>query len=79
MFPTWFRFVCAAVVLVPMAVVQLSGAHPRWRLVERGITLLFFVAAGAGALSGLAILIRSSMSLATIVVVAARAINVLGG
>jgi hypothetical protein len=37
------------------------------------------VVAGAGALSGLTILIRSSISLATIVVVAARAINVLGG
>jgi hypothetical protein len=58
-FPTWFRFVCAAVVLLPMAAVQLSGAHLRWRLVERWIILLFFLVAGAGALSGLTILIRS--------------------
>jgi uncharacterized membrane protein YhdT len=58
-FPTWFRFLCVAVVLVPMAAVQLSGGHPRWRLVERWITLLFFLVAGAGALAGLTVLIRS--------------------
>lgn len=58
-FPTWFRFACAAVVLLPMAAVQLSGAHPRWRLAERWITLLFFLVAVAGALAGLTTLIRS--------------------
>ncbi len=57
LFPNWIAYVSGMTVLVPIAVVGLTAATPRWLSIERIITLLFFVAAAAGNLLNLANLI----------------------
>ena len=58
-FPTWFPYVVAIVMLAPMAAIRLTGVQPRWLRIERWTTLLFFLVSGAGTLAGLVYLIRA--------------------
>ena len=59
LFPAWFPYVVGIVVLAPMAAVGLTAGNARWLRVERTVTLLFFVFAGARTLANLAYLIRA--------------------
>ena len=61
-FPAWFPYVIAIVVLVPMIATRLTGAQPAWLRIERWTTVLFFLVVGAGNLAGLAYLIRAMVS-----------------
>ncbi len=43
LFPSWFPYVIGTALLLPMALVWLSGGRPRWLRVERTTTLVFSV------------------------------------
>lgn len=43
LFPSWFPYAVGIALLLPMALVWLSGGHPRWLRVERTTTLVFSV------------------------------------
>ncbi|MGE5296703.1 MAG: hypothetical protein ACM3VT_17935 [Solirubrobacterales bacterium] len=47
LFPFWFTYAIGIALLLPMALVWLSGAQPRWLRVERTTTLVFSVLAEA--------------------------------
>lgn len=47
LFPSWFPYAVGMALLLPMAVVWLSGAQARWLRVERTTTLVFSVLAEA--------------------------------
>ena len=59
LFPAWFPYVMGIALILPMAVVGLSGEKTRWLPVERMIMLLFLVAMGLGTLANLANLIST--------------------
>ena len=59
MFPSWVPFAVGIVVLGSMTAAALTRARPRWLLIERWITLLFVVFAGASMLATLAYLVRA--------------------
>mgnify|MGYP001398953742 CR=1 FL=1 len=61
-FPGWFPYVIAIVVLVPMAVPRLAGVQSRWVRIERWTTVTFFLVAMGGTLAGLAYLIRAMIN-----------------
>jgi uncharacterized membrane protein len=46
-FPSWFPYFIGIALLLPMALVWLSGGQPRWLRVERTTTLVFSVLAEA--------------------------------
>jgi uncharacterized membrane protein len=47
LFPSWFPYVIGIALLLPIALVWLSGGQPRWLRVERTTTLVFSVLAEA--------------------------------
>jgi hypothetical protein len=55
--PTWATYVVGFGVLIPIGAVGLTTEKARWLRVERTVTLLFFVVAGAVTLGNLANLI----------------------
>lgn len=57
LFPAWFPYVVGISLLLPMAGVPLSGAHARWRSIERMFTLAFSLIAEAGTLTTLLYLV----------------------
>jgi hypothetical protein len=61
-FPAWFPYVIAIVVLVPMAVPRLIGVQKRWVRIERWTTGLFFLVAIGGTFGGLVYLIRAMLN-----------------
>ena len=56
-FPSWFTYIIAAVVLAPLAAVTLASDKARWHRVEHTVLLLFCVFFGIGTVSNLATLI----------------------
>lgn len=50
--PDWLPFLLAALLIVPMALVQGTGARAPWPAVERWAILLFFAIVGAGTFWG---------------------------
>ena len=78
LFPSWTTYVMGFVVIIPIVAVSLSGGRTQlWLRAERVVVLLFFIVAMAATTANLTKL-EASVSLATIVVVASRAINILG-
>lgn len=57
--PIWLSYVVAIAVIAPMAIVTLAVAKMRWLRIERVITLIFFVVAGVGTITGLMYLIHA--------------------
>jgi len=57
--PIWLSYVVAIAVIAPMAAITLTAAKTQWLRIERMITLIFFVVAGAATLGGLAYLIHA--------------------
>ena len=76
----WLPYLLGGALLVPMAAVALTAEKAQWLRFERAIMLLIVVITGGGTVVNLANLamFESAISLATIVVVVARAINILG-
>jgi len=78
LFPSLMPHVVGLVVIIPIIAVSLfGGRRPFWLRAERAVILLFFIVAMAATTANLTKL-EASVSLATIVVVASRAINILG-
>jgi hypothetical protein len=61
-FPAWFPYLIAIVVLMPMAVLTLTGVQTRWVRIERWTTGLFFLVAIGGTFGGLVYLIRAMLN-----------------
>jgi uncharacterized membrane protein len=61
-FPAWFPYVIAIVVLLPMAIPRFAGVQSRWARIERWTTVLFFLVAMGGTLGGLTYLIRAMVN-----------------
>ncbi len=88
LFPPWMAYAVGMALLLPIAGVWLSGARPWWLRLERITTLcLSFSTATAFSPTDtmplttrakLLMMIESAVSLATLVIVASRAINTLG-
>jgi uncharacterized membrane protein len=57
--PMWFTYIYAAVVLVPMAAVGLTGARGRWVRLERTTMLLFVASAAILLIANLANLVHA--------------------
>ena len=62
LFPVWCLAVAGIVVLVPMIAVGMTAAKAQWLRIERAITLLFVVVAGAATLVNLGNLIQVIVS-----------------
>jgi hypothetical protein len=56
--PAWFPYVLVAIVLVPMAGVELTRGNRSWLRVERVTTLLFTAVAGVATVAGLGKIIQ---------------------
>jgi hypothetical protein len=89
--PVWFNYLIGIALLATIAVVGLTEGKAQWLRVERTGVLVFFVVKGVTNLATLAYLINamvsrakllmmleSTISLATIIVVVSRAINIFG-
>jgi uncharacterized membrane protein len=60
--PMWVTYVVGFGVLMPIGAVGLTAPKKRWLRVERTVTLLFFVVAGAGTLANLVNLIGEMLN-----------------
>jgi hypothetical protein len=62
LFPDWFHYTLAVVMMAAIMATPLTNAKPKWVRIERAVVLLFFSLMELGVLVGLARLIREMLN-----------------